>query len=155
MLLATAFEDSTTATKVQPIILMPLLLFSGFFVNLDSIPVFLRWIQYLSFFKYSFQGTAWAVFYTLTLNCTWSELKNFTVAFNVTVPVDIGGSFINLTETIQRNISVCPVTNGTQILDQLGLKYHHIWLSLLFLAICFLVFHTFAFIFLGFLRRNK
>ena len=49
------FTDAAVATSVGPLILAPILLFSGYFVNLDSVYVWLRWLQYLSPVRYSLE----------------------------------------------------------------------------------------------------
>lgn len=56
-MIAAIFEDITTALAVLPVILLPLLLFSGLFVNTNSTPVWLRWIKYLSPMYYAFVGS--------------------------------------------------------------------------------------------------
>ncbi|KAI9333965.1 P-loop containing nucleoside triphosphate hydrolase protein [Obelidium mucronatum] len=54
---ACSFPNLEVALLAVPLILMPMMLFSGFFVNTAQIPVWLRWIQYVSPMKYAFEGS--------------------------------------------------------------------------------------------------
>ncbi|ORY44120.1 hypothetical protein BCR33DRAFT_717206 [Rhizoclosmatium globosum] len=53
---ACSFPNLEVALLAVPLILMPMMLFSGFFVNTSQIPVWLRWIKYVSPMKYAFEG---------------------------------------------------------------------------------------------------
>ena len=50
----TAFKDQKAALVVAPVALSLFLLFGGYFVQLGSIPIVLRWLQFASVFKYEF-----------------------------------------------------------------------------------------------------
>lgn len=50
------FNDVSVALAITPLIFMPMMLFSGFYVNSDSISVWLKWIEYASPFRYSFEA---------------------------------------------------------------------------------------------------
>ena len=41
-----------TANAIAPPLLVPLLLFGGFFLQSDTIPVYFIWIKYISWFHY-------------------------------------------------------------------------------------------------------
>lgn len=47
---------------IGPVANVPILLFSGFFVNLDSIPRYLRWLADVSYVRYGFEGAMTAVY---------------------------------------------------------------------------------------------
>ena len=52
-MLGCAIADIKTAMETFPILFVPQLLFAGFFIKTEQIPVFLRWAQYLCSLKYS------------------------------------------------------------------------------------------------------
>lgn len=47
---------------VAPLTAIPLMLFSGFLIRMSSIPAFLRWLQWVSYFHYSFEGCLVAIY---------------------------------------------------------------------------------------------
>jgi len=54
LILGTIFSDKQLAVTLTPVLIIPFMLFAGFFVNQDNIPKFLMPFQYLSIFKYGF-----------------------------------------------------------------------------------------------------
>jgi ABC-type multidrug transport system permease subunit len=46
-------EDPNVAAELMPVLIVPQLLFSGFFISIDLIPQFLRWAQYLCSLTYA------------------------------------------------------------------------------------------------------
>jgi len=56
LIISTLFSDKQLAVTLTPILIIPFMLFAGFFVNQDNIPIWLIEFQYLSFFKYGYQA---------------------------------------------------------------------------------------------------
>ena len=52
MLLGSIIHDPKSGGPITTVILMPLMLFSGYFKNRDNLPVWVGWIEYLSPIKY-------------------------------------------------------------------------------------------------------
>ncbi|KAL7751228.1 hypothetical protein RI367_003434 [Sorochytrium milnesiophthora] len=55
-LAASLFSTLQVALAIVPLTLLPLMIFGGLFVNSANLPVFLRWVKWLSPMKYGFSG---------------------------------------------------------------------------------------------------
>lgn len=69
MLIASIFDQLEVILAVTPIILLPLLLYSGIFVSSGSTPSYLSWIKYVSSVYYSFTGMLEVEFNRTFPNC--------------------------------------------------------------------------------------
>lgn len=54
--MASIFEDLSVALAILPVILLPLILYSGFLLNPTTIPDYLIWIRYISPTQYAVTG---------------------------------------------------------------------------------------------------
>jgi len=54
LIISASFSDKQLAVTLTPVLIIPFMLFAGFFVSTSSIPVFLRIFEYLSIFKYGY-----------------------------------------------------------------------------------------------------
>ena len=54
LLIGSVILDEKSVAAVVPIILLPFLLFSGFFKNRNDLPGWISWIEYISPIKYGF-----------------------------------------------------------------------------------------------------
>jgi len=95
------FDDPAVAQTVFPIVFIPMMIFSGFYANSATIPVYFIWAPYLSILKYGFNSVALIEFDNNTFYCTADELSNY------------GG--------------VCPFTTGEQWISFRGLDQITVW----------------------------
>jgi len=95
------FDDPAVAQTVFPIFFIPMMIFSGFYANSKTTPVYFIWAEYLSLLKYGFNSVARIEFENNTFYCTDEELKNY------------GG--------------VCPFTKGEDWLEFRGLNKLEFW----------------------------
>jgi hypothetical protein len=56
LIISASFSDKQLAVTLTPVLIIPFMLFAGFFVSAENIPVYLREFEYLSIFKYGYQA---------------------------------------------------------------------------------------------------
>jgi len=93
---ASLFPELPVALAVLPLLLMPYVLFSGFFLNADSTPIYFEWARYASPMMYAFVALVKNEFEGLSIYCTSSQYIS------------------------DGTDEVCPITNGAQVITQLG-----------------------------------
>lgn len=92
LILGALVKNPTTAVMMSPLLLIPFLLVTGFFLNLNSIPPYLVWIKVLSPQKYIFAALLQTEFTDQHFYCGEDEL----------IPLPMG--------------DLCPFTSGEQVL---------------------------------------
>jgi ABC-type multidrug transport system ATPase subunit/ABC-type multidrug transport system permease subunit len=122
------FPNPAVALNIFPLLFVPQMIFSGFYINPSSVPPWFVWLEYITFLKYAFEPIAQNEFQGETFYCTDSELANS------------GG--------------VCPFTTGEQVLNFYSLNTLPVWADVLILIGFMLVFHTGAFILLKIAARR-
>ncbi|MEW5318453.1 MAG: hypothetical protein WDW38_009674 [Sanguina aurantia] len=70
MFVACLFNELSVALAVMPMFIMPLMIFSGFFVNSDSLHPYFHWIPYISPMRYGFIVLIQNEFTDLDIVCT-------------------------------------------------------------------------------------
>jgi len=69
MIVSVGFSEKKLAVTMIPVLLMPFMLLSGFFVNESHTPTFMKPLQYLSLYKYGFQAFMLNEYKGLELEC--------------------------------------------------------------------------------------
>jgi ATP-binding cassette subfamily G (WHITE) protein 1 len=68
-ILGTSISNKQVAVILTPVLIVPTMLFAGFFVNQDNIPIFLRPLREIAIFKYAYQAYMINEFTDLNLDC--------------------------------------------------------------------------------------
>jgi ABC-type multidrug transport system permease subunit len=72
------------ALALGPPVIMPFMIFGGLFVNTDSVPLYFKWLENLSFVKYGYQAAAVSVWMPVdTIDCEAGELCLFSSGSDV------------------------------------------------------------------------
>jgi len=74
LVVGTAVKDIAIANGVLPLIVIPFVLFGGFFLNQNSTPKYFVWIQYISFFYYAMEILTVNEFNGQKFNCKPDEI---------------------------------------------------------------------------------
>jgi len=114
------------ALAVAPVLIIPFMLFGGFYLNTGSVPVWLSWLQYLSWFLYGFEA--------LLIN-QWSGVDSISCPdVNSTLPC---------------------LTTGEQVLDTLAFEKTNFVRDIVMLIVLAVGFRILAFIALHMKTRRK
>ena len=69
LFLSASTPDIHTATSLASPLMIIFLLFGGFYANLETMPIWIGWLQYFSFINWGFQGLIINEFSGKTMNC--------------------------------------------------------------------------------------
>jgi len=73
MFLSCIFKNVQMASQLAPAVVILFLMFSGFLINEDSVPVYFLWLQEVSFIRYAFKAVAVNELKGATFNCGASD----------------------------------------------------------------------------------
>jgi ABC-type multidrug transport system ATPase subunit len=117
MLIVNAVPNPQVAIQVFPLLFMPLLIFSGFYLNRDNTPKYFIWVEYVSYAKYAFHAIMRNEFGNVSYHCKTNELIN--VAGNAVCPYTSGNSWLDYF-----HMRDFPIYGDLLILIELTILYH-------------------------------
>ena len=114
------FPSFLIANIVVPPIIFMSTFFSGFAVTYDRAPVYLRWIYWVSPFRYLLEGLSINQFYDTDFECDDDEFLPPNNYNKLDLPYELGGFEGN---------QICPITTGEQVLlsSEFETEYAYAW----------------------------
>lgn len=125
-LISCASSSISMALSIGPPVIIPFLLFGGFFLNSGSVPYYFKWLSYLSWFRYGNEA--------LLIN-QWSDVNEGEILCN-------------------RLNSTCP-SSGAIILETLNFNSNDLIMDLSALISLIILFRLAAYLCLVFRTRSK
>lgn len=122
MIMSTLAGDVNIALAIAPPIMIPFMMFGGFFLNNDSVPDYFIWLKYLSWFKYSNE--------LLVVN-QWENVDHIGCNRNTTA-----------------SGAGCAFSTGADVLDYMGFSAENTWLNIGLMFALMFGFRILSFIFL-------
>eukprot|EP01127_Copromyxa_protea_P000879 TRINITY_DN1079_c0_g1_i1.p1 TRINITY_DN1079_c0_g1~~TRINITY_DN1079_c0_g1_i1.p1 ORF type:complete len:735 (-),score=163.25 TRINITY_DN1079_c0_g1_i1:39-2081(-) len=139
MVLSTCILDPSLVNRVQPVFTLPLMIFAGFFVNLDTIGDWLSWIQYINPLKYGFRYGLRAALSGAIFSCKFSEWKE---VLPISVPLLVNDTTVQSLGSVDENAYLCPVSTGDAYLLRMGVDTNNYALDLIWVSIFAVFFHV-------------
>eukprot|EP00095_Tigriopus_kingsejongensis_P010869 maker-scaffold864_size87066-snap-gene-0.21 protein:Tk10869 transcript:maker-scaffold864_size87066-snap-gene-0.21-mRNA-1 annotation:"protein white" len=161
------------ATAIAPPFMIPLLLFGGFFMNSDTVPVWLAWIQYISWFKYANEAFVVNQWVGVELTCPDDAAQHLPPLVNVTCSYfgadeaeacqqlsDVMGTpgYIEVALNSSATIDVtmpCYFATGEDVIENFGFDKDALVFNIIMLIVLALAFRIIGFLALLLKTRRK
>ncbi|KAI6232671.1 ABC transporter ATP-binding protein/permease wht-1 [Aphelenchoides fujianensis] len=102
--------SESLAQTIVPMLVLPMMLFGGYFVNFNAIPPYLKWLAYASWYRYGFEG--------LEIN-QWADIGEIAGDWNATA---------------RTAADFCPAPTGRALLQRRDIRDHGVHANLLALV---------------------
>ncbi|KAI6173418.1 ABC transporter ATP-binding protein/permease wht-1 [Aphelenchoides besseyi] len=116
------FADEDLALTYVPLLLQPLRIFGGYYINFDAIPNYFQWLAYASWFRFGFEG--------LEIN-QWGDIEEIPGCPNTTTELE--------QQYHQNLIEYCPATSGVAMLERRDMNPNNLVLDAFLLVVVILV----------------
>lgn len=126
LIVAALSPNLAVANSVAPMVTLAKIMVCGYFVVIDDIPVFLRWLSYISLPTYNFAIVMHQEFDGQQFVCTAEQVAN----------------------------KLCLYNNGAEVLAAQGIK-HSVWVSFIVMAAMAVFWRFMAYFTLKLVTRNK
>jgi ATP-binding cassette subfamily G (WHITE) protein 2 len=154
LMISSIAKDYQVANLIAPVLLVLYLLPSGFLINLDSLPVYWTWVQYVSFVRFGFE----ALVTNEMDGLTFCKLTNVTT--NITLPPGTTHAMqflAEVTTTIAPYVeeNVCGYPAAEMVNAQLGFSSGQFANNVIWCSISAAVYFILGYLGLRFLRSNE
>ncbi|XP_045170130.2 protein white-like [Mercenaria mercenaria] len=129
-IVSAAANSVSTALVIASTVMIPLLMFGGFFLNSESIPVYFIWLEYLSWFNYAYE--------LIAIN-QWDNIDTIACEGN---------------STSSDSQSSCLYKSGTQVINYLNFDKDNRWIDVGCLLAMLVAYRLIAFVIL-FIKARK
>jgi len=133
MFVSNISKNYQVANLIAPVFMVLYLLPSGFMINLDSLPVYWRWLKYVSFFRFGFESLVVNEFdgefffdanTTSYYNASLGQMVNITVQIPVPGMLPIQRQLGFHSEGFRWNVAACGISAGVYfLLGYLALRF--------------------------------
>ncbi|KXS21830.1 P-loop containing nucleoside triphosphate hydrolase protein [Gonapodya prolifera JEL478] len=106
MLIASIAPNAQVGSVIAPIFNLIFIVFGGNFANLDSIPVFIRWLQWISPVKYSYSALMINEFSGLTFTCDSGSTRCFATGEQVLEYFSLGSISVGVSLLVLAGLSI-------------------------------------------------
>lgn len=137
-IVSTIAPTITAATSLGPPLMLPLLIFGGFFLKTTTVPVYFVWLKYISWFMYGFEA--------LIIN-QWKDYSPISCGTNATATPPV----VNGTGSPPGEGGFC-IRTGNEAIAFLGFKEDNLLFDVYCLVALMVGFRLISFLFL--LRRS-
>eukprot|EP00179_Madagascaria_erythrocladioides_P008346 CAMPEP_0198309828 /NCGR_PEP_ID=MMETSP1450-20131203/2080_1 /TAXON_ID=753684 ORGANISM="Madagascaria erythrocladiodes, Strain CCMP3234" /NCGR_SAMPLE_ID=MMETSP1450 /ASSEMBLY_ACC=CAM_ASM_001115 /LENGTH=853 /DNA_ID=CAMNT_0044012607 /DNA_START=34 /DNA_END=2591 /DNA_ORIENTATION=+ len=159
--------NTDVALGLSPLVLIIFLLFSGFYINSESIPPWMVWIEYISFIPYAYENLVVNEFRGATITCSDDQLVSLGVG--AAAPGDVGatpsGTFgatpaaaaagaAAATNGTLDELRICPLTKGDDVINRFSMTEDDFALNFIVLVVMIAIYRLLAYLALRFCYRG-